>query len=82
MLGLGPGRRLLDVGGGQGWPGLYLARQTGCTVVRTPVPRNCQTCSVLDVRARLSDRETADSPASASTPVVSRLHVIFASQAL
>jgi cyclopropane fatty-acyl-phospholipid synthase-like methyltransferase len=38
MLGLGPGRRLLDVGCGQGWPGLYLARQTGCTVVLTDVP--------------------------------------------
>jgi ubiquinone/menaquinone biosynthesis C-methylase UbiE len=38
ILGLGPGRRLLDVGAGQGWPGLYLARQTGCTVVLTDVP--------------------------------------------
>ena len=38
MLGLGPGRRLLDVGCGQGWPGLYLARQTGCTVVFADVP--------------------------------------------
>jgi cyclopropane fatty-acyl-phospholipid synthase-like methyltransferase len=37
-LGLGPGRRLLDIGSGQGWPGLYLARQTGCTVVLTDVP--------------------------------------------
>lgn len=38
ILELGPGRRLLDVGAGQGWPGLYLARQTGCTVVLTDVP--------------------------------------------
>jgi cyclopropane fatty-acyl-phospholipid synthase-like methyltransferase len=38
VLGLGPGRRLLDVGSGQGWPGLYLARRTGCTVVLTDVP--------------------------------------------
>jgi cyclopropane fatty-acyl-phospholipid synthase-like methyltransferase len=38
MLGLGPGRWLLDVGSGQGWPGLYLARQTGCRVVLTDVP--------------------------------------------
>ena len=38
MLGLGPGRRLLDVGAGQGWPGLYLARETGCDVVLTDVP--------------------------------------------
>jgi 2-polyprenyl-3-methyl-5-hydroxy-6-metoxy-1,4-benzoquinol methylase len=38
LLGLGPGRRLLDVGCGQGWPGLYLARETGCTVVLADVP--------------------------------------------
>ena len=38
ILQLGPGRRLLDVGAGQGWPGLYLARQTGCSVVVTDVP--------------------------------------------
>jgi cyclopropane fatty-acyl-phospholipid synthase-like methyltransferase len=38
VLGLGPGQRLLDVGSGQGWPGLYLARRTGCTVVLTDVP--------------------------------------------
>jgi cyclopropane fatty-acyl-phospholipid synthase-like methyltransferase len=38
ILELDPGRRLLDVGAGQGWPGLYLARQTGCTVFLTDVP--------------------------------------------
>src|SRR5262245_21117740 len=38
MLGLGPGRGLLDIGSGQGWPGLYLARQSGCRVVLTDVP--------------------------------------------
>jgi cyclopropane fatty-acyl-phospholipid synthase-like methyltransferase len=38
MLGLEPSRWLLDVGCGQGWPGLYLARQTGCRVVLTDVP--------------------------------------------
>jgi len=34
-LGLGPGRRLLDLGAGCGWPGLYLARSTGCAAVLT-----------------------------------------------
>ena len=34
-LDLGPGRRLLDVGSGRGWPGLYLAARTGCDVVLT-----------------------------------------------
>ncbi len=33
LLELGPGQILLDVGAGCGWPGLYLARTTGCAVV-------------------------------------------------
>ena len=37
-LGLGPGMRLLDVGAGFGWPGLYIARRTGCEVVLADVP--------------------------------------------
>ncbi len=37
-LALGPGARLLDVGAGRGWPGLYLAERTGCDVVVTDVP--------------------------------------------
>jgi 2-polyprenyl-3-methyl-5-hydroxy-6-metoxy-1,4-benzoquinol methylase len=30
--------RLLDLGTGRGWPGLYLAAQTGCRVVLTDLP--------------------------------------------
>jgi len=37
-LQLGPGKRLLDVGTGRGWPGLYLAQQTGCHVIGTDLP--------------------------------------------
>lgn len=37
-LALGPGMRLLDVGAGRGWPGLYLARTTGCHLVTSDVP--------------------------------------------
>ena len=37
-LGLGPGVRLLDLGAGRGWPGLYLAAATGCQVVLADVP--------------------------------------------
>jgi len=32
-LELGPDDRLLDIGAGAGWPGLWLAKQTGCRVV-------------------------------------------------
>lgn len=37
-LRLAPGRVLLDVGTGRGWPGLYLATTTGCAVVGTDMP--------------------------------------------
>ena len=38
LLDLGPGKRLLDVGAGSGWPGLHLAKSTGCEVVLTDIP--------------------------------------------
>src|SRR5215472_4336162 len=37
-LGLGPEVRLLDLGAGRGWPGLYLAAATGCRVVLADRP--------------------------------------------
>lgn len=38
MLDLGPGDRLMDLGAGTGWPGLYLAEASGCDVVLTDLP--------------------------------------------
>lgn len=35
---LAPTRHLLDIGTGQGWPGLYLAKKTGCRVTLTDMP--------------------------------------------
>jgi SAM-dependent methyltransferase len=37
-LGLSASDRLLDLGTGRGWPGLYLAARTGCRVVLTDLP--------------------------------------------
>ena len=31
--------RVLDLGAGRGWPGLYIAQQTGCEVVLADLPR-------------------------------------------
>ena len=38
MLRLEPGRLLLDVGTGAGWPGVYLADTTGCDIVLADLP--------------------------------------------
>lgn len=44
-LGLRPGVRLLDLGCGRGWPGLYLARRTGCEVVLADLPLDGLRCA-------------------------------------
>jgi SAM-dependent methyltransferase len=38
LLELGPNNRLLDIGSGAGWPGLYLAKSSGCDVALTDLP--------------------------------------------
>jgi len=38
LLELGPHKRLLEVGAGSGWPGLYLAKKTGCEVTLIDLP--------------------------------------------
>jgi hypothetical protein len=37
-LALRPGARLLELGSGSGWPGLHLAKTSGCAVVLTDLP--------------------------------------------
>lgn len=56
-LGLGPDRRLLDLGSGCGWPGLYLATTTGCEVVTAdPVAIGAAACLVRGDRDGLGGR--------------------------
>jgi protein-L-isoaspartate O-methyltransferase len=38
LLELRPGTKLLDLGAGSGWPGLYLGQLTGCDVVMVDLP--------------------------------------------
>lgn len=39
VLDLKPDRRLLEVGAGRGWPGLYLSQRSECRAVVTDLPR-------------------------------------------
>jgi len=39
-LGLRYGDRLLDIGSGTGWPGLYIAKRSGCEVILIDLPRS------------------------------------------
>lgn len=39
VLNLQSESRLLDIGAGRGWPGLYLAERSGCRAVVTDIPR-------------------------------------------
>lgn len=38
LVGARPGMKLMDAGAGRGWPGLYLAAATGCSVVLSDLP--------------------------------------------
>jgi 2-polyprenyl-3-methyl-5-hydroxy-6-metoxy-1,4-benzoquinol methylase len=51
LLRLAPGMRLLDLGCGQGYPGVYLARKTGCAVVGSDLP----IASLRTARVRAQD---------------------------
>jgi cyclopropane fatty-acyl-phospholipid synthase-like methyltransferase len=62
--------RLLDVGSGCGWPGLFLARQTGCEVVVTDMPTEG-----LEVATR---RAAAEGLKSLGAVASSALHLPFA----
>ena len=54
-LALSPDSRLLDVGTGRGWPGLYLAQRSGCSLVATDMP-----VGALAAGARRARREGID----------------------
>jgi SAM-dependent methyltransferase len=56
-LELRPGLRLLDLGCGRGWPGLYLAMRTRCQVVLADVPLDgLRSAKARAVRERLGAR--------------------------
>ena len=62
-LHLGPGMRLLDIGSGCGWPGLYLAARTGCRAVLSDVPLE----GLRRALARADTEQVADRVAAAAS---------------
>jgi SAM-dependent methyltransferase len=69
-LALTPDDELLDIGSGQGWPGLYLAKQSGCRLVVSDL-------TVAGMRNALQ-RAAEDGTASRTTAVVaSARHLPF-----
>jgi len=69
-LGLQPGRRLLDLGSGCGYPGLYLADRFGCEVVTVdPVASGAITAASRAERDGLAARHLAVLAAGAALPL-------------
>jgi SAM-dependent methyltransferase len=57
LLGHQPGCRLLDVGAGAGWPGLYFAKETCCDAVLVDLPlHELQVATEMAARDQISDR--------------------------
>ena len=56
LLGLGPDVRLLELGSGRGWPGLYLVHQSGCSLVQTDLPINALKEATRRARQELESR--------------------------
>jgi ubiquinone/menaquinone biosynthesis C-methylase UbiE len=72
-LRLRPGDRLLDLGAGRGWPGLYLAVRTGCRVVLTDVPPEGLRLAVLRAEAEhLGSRAAAVASSGRLLPLRAR----------
>ena len=67
LLELLPGTKLLDLGAGSGWPGLYLAQLTGCDVVMVDLPlaalRIARERAAADGLAKRCDAVAADGAA-------------------
>jgi cyclopropane fatty-acyl-phospholipid synthase-like methyltransferase len=57
LMDLQPGFRLLDVGAGAGWPGLFFTKETGCDTVLVDLPLGeLRTATERAVKDRISDR--------------------------
>jgi cyclopropane fatty-acyl-phospholipid synthase-like methyltransferase len=72
-LGLAPGQRLLDIGAGSGWPGLFLAKLSGCEAVLTDLPLSgLRIARSRAEREDLQDRCTTVAADGAALPFADR----------
>jgi Methyltransferase domain len=68
-LGLAAADRLLDLGTGRGWPGLYLAVRSGCRVVLADLPLEGLRVAAARARMeRLADRAAMVVAAASGLP--------------
>jgi hypothetical protein len=68
-LGLAAADRLLDLGTGRGWPGLYLAVRSGCRVVLADLPLEGLRVAAARARVeRLADRAAMVVAAASGLP--------------
>jgi len=69
LLGLNQSSSLIDIGAGTGWPGLYLAKQSGCAVTLVDLPEiGLQVAMQRAQEEGLSDRVTARMADAADLP--------------
>ena len=69
-LDLSAADRLLDLGTGRGWPGLYLATRTGCQVVLTDLPlEGLRVAANRATREGLAARTAVVAAAASALPV-------------
>jgi 16S rRNA G1207 methylase RsmC len=72
-LALSSGARLLDLGSGRGWPGVYLAEESACDVVLTDVPVSAPREALLAARnRRLTGRFAAAAAGGEAVPFKSQ----------
>lgn len=72
-LALTTSSRLLDVGTGRGWPGLYIAQRSGCSVVGTDLPLTAlKRARTRAAREALDDRAAMVVASGATLPFPAR----------
>lgn len=73
LLDLRPGLHVLDIGAGSGWPGVYLADNSGCYVTLLDLPKNALVKALQRAcKDAIADRVTAVTGSGAALPFKDR----------